>query len=75
MIPAQILGRQKQEDFCEFEASLIYITTSRPARETLSPKQNKAPKPIKQTKTYPWLESSSTALHRSVLLCVPCIET
>jgi hypothetical protein len=27
-------GRQRQNDLCEFEASLIYITRSRTARST-----------------------------------------
>lgn len=32
LIPA--LGRQKQADLCEFEASLIYIESSRTTRAT-----------------------------------------
>ena len=32
LLPA--LGRQKQEDFCEFEANLTYIVSSRTARAT-----------------------------------------
>jgi hypothetical protein len=27
-----VLGRQRQEDLCEFEASLVYIMSSRTAR-------------------------------------------
>lgn len=36
------LQRQMQEDLCELEDSLVYISSSRPARETLS--QNKQTK-------------------------------
>jgi hypothetical protein len=32
LIPA--LGRQKQADLCEFKASLVYKSSSRPARAT-----------------------------------------
>jgi hypothetical protein len=32
LIPAQ--GRQRQEDFCEFKDSLVYIVHSRTARAT-----------------------------------------
>ena len=38
-----VLGKQRQTDLCEFKASLVYITSSRPARdtETLSQKKKK----------------------------------
>ena len=36
LIPA--LGRQRQGDLCEFEASLVYILSSRTARTTLKKK-------------------------------------
>ena len=29
------LGRQRQEDLCEFEASLVYIASFKPERTTL----------------------------------------
>ena len=31
LIPA--LGKQRQEDLCEFEVSLVFIVSSRPARD------------------------------------------
>jgi hypothetical protein len=43
LIPA--LGREKQEDLCEFEASLVYRASSRIARAT---QRNPASKQINQ---------------------------
>ena len=31
---ALVLERQRQVDFCEFQVSLVYIVSSRPARAT-----------------------------------------
>lgn len=48
LIPA--LRRQRRVDFCEFEASLLYIASSRPARVMQSDpisKQNKNKQPKK----------------------------
>ena len=47
------IGKQRQVDFCEFEVSVLYIQSSRGARDTVGPhiksetKQNKT----KQNKT------------------------
>jgi hypothetical protein len=43
-----IFGKQKQVDFCEFEASLVYRASSRTARAT---KSNPALQKTKQNKT------------------------
>ena len=45
------LGRQRQVDFCEFEASMVYIVSSRPARATQRDpvsKQNQSVKSINE---------------------------
>ena len=50
VIPA--LGRQKQMDLCEFEASLVYIVSSRTAKATYivrPPSPKPKTKPTKQT--------------------------
>ena len=46
MIPA--LGRQRQEELCEFQASLVYIASSRPAGATGKPCLKKAKKKKKE---------------------------
>ena len=46
MIPA--LGRQRQEELCEFQASLVYIASSRPAGATGKPCLKKAKKKKKR---------------------------
>ena len=48
MIPA--LGRQRQEELCEFQASLVYIASSRPAGATGKPCLKKAKKKKKKKK-------------------------
>jgi hypothetical protein len=53
LIPA--LGRQRQEDLCEFWASLVYRTTSSTARAT----QRNPVSKDKQTKRKEWKEVRS----------------
>ena len=33
-----VIGRQKQGDLCEYKASLVYVVSSRPARDALKPR-------------------------------------
>jgi hypothetical protein len=57
LIPA--LGRQRQAEFCEFKASLVYRVSSRTARATqrdlvLNKQKQKPNQPNKQTKITKW---------------------
>jgi hypothetical protein len=47
LIPA--LGRQRQVDLYEFEDSLVYRVSSRPARSTQRNPVSKKPKPTNQS--------------------------
>ena len=68
LIPA--LGRQRQVDLCEFEASLVYRVSSRTARATqrnpVSKTKTNQPtnKTNKQTKNPPKQKATTTRIFR-----------